>query len=123
MAASESSPISNRERLTAAGCEVLVCPGATQAARLEWLLDELGRRRVTNVLVEGGGQLLGSFLELGQIDEVHAFIAPKIVGGQGAASPIGGLGIDAMAKALALREPVVECSGSDAYVHGRVARS
>ena len=42
-----------------AGCEVFVCEGATPAARLDALLDELGRRRMTNVLVEGGGRLAG----------------------------------------------------------------
>ncbi len=78
---------------------------------------------MTNVLVEGGGELLGAFWDLGQIDEVHAFIAPELVGGRGAPSPIGGAGLDVMANALALCEPVVECSGSDTYVHGRFARS
>lgn len=122
VAASDAAPAPQRKRLSATGCEVLICQGATHAERLEWLLDELGRRRMTNVLVEGGGQLLGSFLDLGQIDELHAFIAPIIAGGHGAANPIGGVGVDRMAKALALREPIVERSGSDAYVHGRVAR-
>ena len=60
---------------------MLVCPGESHAERLAWLLDELGRRQMTNVLVEGGGQLLGSLLDAGQIDEVHAFIAPKLIGG------------------------------------------
>ena len=71
----------DRQRLAAAGCEVIECPGESHADRLAWLLDELGRRRMTNILVEGGGQLLGSLLDLGQIDEVHAFIAPKLIGG------------------------------------------
>ncbi|MEX2114386.1 MAG: bifunctional diaminohydroxyphosphoribosylaminopyrimidine deaminase/5-amino-6-(5-phosphoribosylamino)uracil reductase RibD [Pirellulales bacterium] len=121
VAVSAASKTNDRERLTAAGCEVLVCPGTTHAERLEWLLDELGRRRFTNVLVEGGGQLLGSLLNLGQIDEVHAFIAPKLIGGQGA-SPTAGSGLDLMANAIQLREPIIERSGSDAYVHGRTAR-
>jgi len=80
----------DRQRLRESGCEVLVCQGATHAARLDCLLEELGRRRLTNVLVEGGGRLLGSLLDAGQIDEVHVFIAPKLVGGGAAASPIGG---------------------------------
>ena len=67
-----------------AGCEVLVCPGATHAARLDALLAELGRRQMTNVLVEGGGRVLGSLLDARQIDEVHVFIAPKLVGGDAA---------------------------------------
>ena len=60
----------------------------THAARLDALLGELGRRRMTNVLVEGGGRVLGSLLDARQIDEVHVFIAPKLVGG--AAAPSSG---------------------------------
>ena len=99
VAASEQAPAARRERLAAAGCEVLVCPGSSHAERLQWLLDELGRRRMTNVLVEGGSQLLGSLFDAGQIDEVHVFIAPKLIGGRKLLSPIGGQGIVAMSQA------------------------
>ncbi|HEY3967178.1 MAG TPA: bifunctional diaminohydroxyphosphoribosylaminopyrimidine deaminase/5-amino-6-(5-phosphoribosylamino)uracil reductase RibD, partial [Planctomycetaceae bacterium] len=44
------------------------------------LLAELGRRRMTNVLVEGGGEILGAFFDAQFIDEVHVFIAPKLLG-------------------------------------------
>ena len=77
---------------------------------------------MTNVLVEGGGQMLGSLFDAGQIDEVHVFIAPKMIGGEKAGSPIGGLGLDLLANALTLSEPRIERCGSDAYVHGRIAR-
>src|SRR5262249_34075925 len=108
-------------RLASSGAEVLVCPGSSHAERLQFLLDELGRRRITNVLVEGGGQVLGSLLELGEIDEIHAFVAPKVVGGEGAPGPIAGGGSPALSEALAI-EPRVERSGSDIYIHGRVSR-
>jgi diaminohydroxyphosphoribosylaminopyrimidine deaminase / 5-amino-6-(5-phosphoribosylamino)uracil reductase len=108
-----------RERLIAAGCEVLVCEGSTHAARFDALLAELGRRRMTNVLVEGGAQVLGMLFDDRRIDEVHVFIAPKLAGGAGAASPIGGEGVAAMADALSLAAPVVRQSGDDVYVTGR----
>ena len=50
----------------------------------------LGDRGCTNVLVEGGSEVLGSFFDEQEIDEAHVFIAPKIVGGSDAASPIAG---------------------------------
>ena len=75
------------DRLQAAGCELLVCDGPTPQARLETLFSELGRRRMTNVLAEGGGRLLGSLLDARLIDEVHVFIAPKLVGGGEAPVP------------------------------------
>jgi diaminohydroxyphosphoribosylaminopyrimidine deaminase/5-amino-6-(5-phosphoribosylamino)uracil reductase len=119
-AGTQASP-GDRERLEEAGCELFVCRGDTHSARLVELLKELGRRRLTNVLVEGGGELVGSLLDSGEIDEVHVFIAPKLVGGASATSPIGGEGIEEMAQALALKEPEVRQVGSDVYVRGRVA--
>jgi diaminohydroxyphosphoribosylaminopyrimidine deaminase/5-amino-6-(5-phosphoribosylamino)uracil reductase len=101
---------------------VLVCQGATHAARLDFLLEELGRRRLTNVLVEGGGRLLGSLLDAGQIDEVHVFIAPKLVGGVAAASPIGGQGVAELSLAIGLDRVAIEPVGGDVYVHGRTTR-
>ena len=66
-------------------CAVFGCAGDTPQKRLESLLDELGKRRMTNVLVEGGGRLLGSLFDARLVDEVHVFIAPKLVGGEVAA--------------------------------------
>ncbi len=76
-----------------AGCEVVCCAGDDHRARLDFLLAELGRRRMTNVLVEGGGEVLGSLLDLDQIDEVHVFIAPEIVRRHGGPRPAGRLGM------------------------------
>ena len=89
------------------------------AARLDALLDALGRRQMTNVLVEGGGRLLGSLLDARQIDEVHVFIAPKLIGGAAASSPIAGAGIAAMAAALPLTPPEIRQIGTDLYVRAR----
>ncbi len=101
---------------------MLVCPGDSRDERLGWLLDELGRRQMTNVLVEGGSQLLGSLFDAGQIDEVQVFIAPKLIGGATAPAAIAGVGLAAMADALELASPRIEPSGSDIYIHGRLAR-
>jgi diaminohydroxyphosphoribosylaminopyrimidine deaminase/5-amino-6-(5-phosphoribosylamino)uracil reductase len=80
-------------------------------------LDDLGNRRFTNVLVEGGSGLLGSFLDVGAVDEFHVYVAPKIAGG-GGPSPVAGVGIERMAKALRLVEFTSESSGEDVYLHG-----
>jgi diaminohydroxyphosphoribosylaminopyrimidine deaminase/5-amino-6-(5-phosphoribosylamino)uracil reductase len=86
------------------------------------LLDELGRRRMTNVLVEGGSSLLGSTFDAGQIDEVHVFIAPKLFGGQKARSPIRGAGVEQVTDALQLENLQVQRLGDDVYFSGRVKR-
>jgi diaminohydroxyphosphoribosylaminopyrimidine deaminase / 5-amino-6-(5-phosphoribosylamino)uracil reductase len=120
VAVGEQSQASDRQRLTDSGCEVLVCAGNSHAERLGWLLDELGRRQMTNLLVEGGSQLLGTMFDARQIDEVHVFIAPKLLGGQAAPSPIGGSGLELMKNALELTAPEIEQCGNDVYMHGRV---
>lgn len=107
-------------RLSDAGCEVWTGAADEPAERLLLLLNELGRRRMTNVLVEGGGRLLGSLYDAGELDEVHVFIAPKLAGGQDAAVPLGGLGVEQMSQARWLQTPLVERLGDDLYVHGRV---
>jgi diaminohydroxyphosphoribosylaminopyrimidine deaminase / 5-amino-6-(5-phosphoribosylamino)uracil reductase len=122
VAVGSNAPPGERRRLEAAGCEVFVCDAEEQVDRLAQLLDELGRRRMTNVLVEGGGRLTGSLLDARHIDEVHVFIAPKLVGGQLARSPIDGDGIDDMSLAFHLESPQWRIVGSDVYVSGRVKK-
>ncbi len=123
LAASVDAPMADVSRLRVAGCEVLLCPGATPEERLDWLWAELGRRRMTNVLVEGGSRLLGACFDSGAVDEVHAFVAPKIVGGAVALSQVGGQGLSDMAQAWWLEHAQIEQVAGDVYLHGRVARS
>ena len=99
------APAEPMRRLEAAGCEVWAAGGDTPAQRVQQVLDELGRRRLTNVLVEGGGQLLGSLLDAREINEVHVFIAAKLAGGEQAVSPIAGTGFETIAAALTLERP------------------
>jgi diaminohydroxyphosphoribosylaminopyrimidine deaminase/5-amino-6-(5-phosphoribosylamino)uracil reductase len=113
----------DRRRLREAGSEVFVCQAAGAHERLEELLDELGRRRMTNVLVEGGAGLLGSLLDAGQIDEVHVFIAPKLIGGRGAASPFGGEGLENIEAAWRLEHAQWRAVGDDMYFTGRTSRN
>ena len=99
---------------TADGAEVLGIDS------LDDVLTELGRRRMTNVLVEGGAGLLGSFLDANAADEVHAFIAPSIIGGDTALSPVGGRGSERIAGIAKLVEPTTRVVGRDVYIHGRL---
>ena len=116
-------PEARAEALRAAGCELLPISQAAGRPDLGALLDELGRRRWTNILVEGGGELLGSFFDAGAIDEVHVFIAPRIVGGAAARTAIAGLGAARIADALSLGECQVEQIDGDVLVHGWISTS
>jgi diaminohydroxyphosphoribosylaminopyrimidine deaminase / 5-amino-6-(5-phosphoribosylamino)uracil reductase len=119
VAVGAESSSADRSRLAAAGAEVFLCEGKTHAQRLDALLAELGRRRLTNVLVEGGGRLLGSLLDARAIDEVHVFIAPKLLGGAAAATAVAGTGIAAVSEALRLETPEVRQVGDDTYITAR----
>ncbi len=73
--------------LQAAGCEAWRGTESDPHARLASLLAELGRRRFTNLLVEGGAAVFGSLFAGGLVDEIHAFTAAKILGGPGDSLP------------------------------------
>ena len=108
------------DRLVAAGCEIVVQCYADRAERLVSVLDELGRREMTNVLCEGGSELFGSLFDQRLIDEVHVFMAPKLIGGAAALSPIGGSGWGDMSGCPQLDSASIETVDGDVYVHGVV---
>ncbi|MBT6848966.1 MAG: riboflavin biosynthesis protein RibD, partial [Planctomycetaceae bacterium] len=89
---------------------------------IDGLLSELHQRNVTNLLVEGGSQLLGSLFDNQLIDEVHVFIAPSLIGGTAAPAPLSGNGIEQMTSALKLINPQFETLGDNIYVSGRTER-
>jgi diaminohydroxyphosphoribosylaminopyrimidine deaminase/5-amino-6-(5-phosphoribosylamino)uracil reductase len=105
---SEAAAVQHQQELAALGCEVQVLPGEDGRPSVAALLDELGRRRLTNLLVEGGGEVLGSFRDADAIDEVHVFIAPRLAGGAGAKTPIEGQGVARIEEALSLAQWQVE---------------
>lgn len=78
-----------RRGLERAGCEVCEIGWDRHGLKLGELLDVLHGRGATNVLVEGGGLVLGSFVRAELADEARVFVAPKLIGGQHAPGPLG----------------------------------
>lgn len=109
------APASALNRLHEHGCEVLTI-AADESGRpgLPALFSALGQRRWTNVLIEGGAVVLGSCFDARLVDEIHAFIAPKLVGGA-AMSPVGGVGVTAMAQAITFNGSEVTQVDGDVY--------
>jgi len=103
--------------------EVLTLP-ATEEGRvnLEALLDELGRRDVLSVLVEGGGEVHASLFARGLVDKVVAYVAPRLIGGRDAPGPLGGKGIERLDDATNLTETDVTRLGDDFLISGYVHR-
>ena len=112
-------PENDVARLAEAGAEVLALPPTVEGMVDPCaLLRRLGERGAVSVLVEGGGRLLGSLFDLGEVDKVVAFIAPKIIGGLQAPSPIGGAGHDTMSLVQDLERVTMDRIGEDILVVG-----
>lgn len=79
-------------RLSAADAEVVALPVKGGRVDLAALLDELGRRDMTNVMVEGGGKVLGAFFDAGLADECRIFVSPRLIGGDAAPDALRGTG-------------------------------
>ncbi|WP_037285566.1 bifunctional diaminohydroxyphosphoribosylaminopyrimidine deaminase/5-amino-6-(5-phosphoribosylamino)uracil reductase RibD [Saccharibacillus sacchari] len=100
-----------RERLEAAGVRVIETSG--ERVKLEQVLDALGESEISSLLVEGGGQVIASFVEQGLADKLVLYMAPKLVGGKDAPTFIEGLGIANMNEAVGLTGLTVEQLGPD----------
>ncbi len=87
---------------------------------IEKLLDILGQQNICSILVEGGATLSGSFVAKKLIDKVYFFIAPKIIGGKEAKTPVAGTGILNLQEALALKDIQIEKLEEDILIIGRV---
>ncbi|APZ94819.1 Riboflavin biosynthesis protein RibD [Fuerstiella marisgermanici] len=124
LCAAEASATSDHVKMLAGlGVEVFTTSKTDRSAALAQLLAELGRRNITNVLVEAGSGLLGSFFDGRHVDEVHVFVAPKIVGGTGALSPIGGQGMAQVSEDASINSMLVQQFGNDLLIEGRLRSS
>lgn len=112
------APTDRLRRFEEAGCDIwrLTERDEASANQIRELLLECGRRRWTNLLVEGGGQILGAFHDAGLLDETHVYIAPKLIGGGGAPSPLGGVGISRVADAATVTETRIDRFGDDTRI-------
>lgn len=87
---------------------------------IEKLLNILGQQNICSILVEGGATLSGSFVAKKLVDKVYFFIAPKIVGGKEAKTPVAGTGILNLQEALALKDIQIGKLEEDILIIGRV---
>ena len=101
--------------------ETLLLPGSGDGRiGLKPLLDELGRRGILSLLVEGGANVHGSFFAEGLVDKVHVYIAPIVIGGNEAPSPVAGEGAKRLTDATRLRDVDTARIGDDLLITGYV---
>lgn len=89
---------------------------------LSELLTRLGEMKIDSILVEGGGRIHGSFLQENLVDRVYAFVAPKLIGGADALSPVEGTGIQKMKDAIKLKDTECRMIEKDILITGRVEK-
>jgi diaminohydroxyphosphoribosylaminopyrimidine deaminase/5-amino-6-(5-phosphoribosylamino)uracil reductase len=115
------APADAEEALTGLGVEVVRLPLSTEG-RLDVVtaLRLLAQRGIVTLLVEGGAELAGSFLAGRLADELHAFIAPLLLGPRGRPGAVDWAGPDTPQQAPRIATPSWELVGEDAYVHGPI---
>lgn len=121
IAVTENAPADKISALQNLGAEIIFC-GNSQQVDLKILMAELARREITSVLLEGGGTLNFSMFRAGLIDKVFAFIAPKIIGGKNALTPVEGAGVEKLSDAVKLENSTAEKIGTDILICGYLRR-
>ena len=101
------------DALSTAGAKILRIPDSNGRIDLRNLMGELGKMEINNIILECGGELAASMLEEKLIDRGLIFIAPKIIGGEKAKTPVEGEGIELMAQALNVTKPKIRRFGDD----------
>ena len=83
-------------------------------------MSKLGELKIDSIMLEGGGTLNWSALEAGIVNRVQCYIAPKIIGGNNAPSPIRGTGLNIMNDAVKLTAPDIIKLGDDYMIEGEI---
>lgn len=89
---------------------------------LEELMRSLGEMGIDSVLLEGGGSLNWSAVKKGIVDKFMFFVAPMVIGGKSALTPVEGEGFDKVSEALRLKDVKLSRSGEDILIEAYLER-
>ncbi len=126
IATTKGAPKNKFDQLQKKGVNLIVCPRASGIERriqLRFLFKELAHREITNILIEGGGRVIGGALQEGLVDKLLIFVAPKIMGDQDALSSIRGLKINRIDRLIKLKDLTVKRISEEILIEGYVYRS
>jgi len=116
------APRDRQEAWRSRGAEVVEYEPEGGGVPVGRLLDDLGKRDVQSVLLEGGPTLAWSLVEERAVDKVVVYLAPKLIGGEDAPTVLGGRGFAPIAQAMQLRIGSVDHVGEDLKVEAYVQR-
>ena len=102
------------------GAQVLICPVKNGRVDLAFLMQALGAMEIDSVMIEGGSTIAFAAMQEGIVDKVITFIAPKILGGANAPTPVGGPGIENMEGAINLKRMKTTRRGEEIMVEAWV---
>jgi diaminohydroxyphosphoribosylaminopyrimidine deaminase/5-amino-6-(5-phosphoribosylamino)uracil reductase len=117
-----TAPADRKDALRSAGAEVIEVEPKNHKTDLANLAKILAERNIASVMIEGGGGLLAAAFEAGIVDKVLFFIAPKILGGTGAPTPVEGSGVISIDDAIHLTDVSTRQIGNDVLIEGYVIR-
>lgn len=114
-------PKEKKAALERLGCRVIVCQTDGQHVDLNDLMKIIGEEGINSILLEGGGTLNDGALRAGIVQKVISFIAPKIIGGDTAKTPVAGRGIGLMKDAITLESVSYKTFDKDLCITGYIS--
>lgn len=116
IATTQNADAEKKKQLEEKGIAIILFD--TDLMSLKDVLRELYERNIISVLVEGGSQVLGSFVDEKLVDKVYAFYAPIIIGGENAIPAVGGLGSNSIAASLKFSSVSLKKYGDNFMISG-----
>ena len=110
------------ENIKSLGAKILYVPSKDGRVDLIKLMELLGKEQIDSILLEGGGELNYSALKAGIVDKVMTFIAPKVLGGKDAPTPVEGEGAMDMSQQIELENIKIQMFGDDVMIEGEVKK-
>ena len=123
VAVSKNAQRNRVEKLEQLGCKIVQTKDMNGRVDLKELFQRLGEMKLTNILVEGGSRVITSVIEGRIADRVMVFVAPIIIGGAGAKSPVLGTGINKISEAAEIDEIEIKRFSNDIVIEGTLKYS
>lgn len=105
-----------------AGCRIMTVGAKNGSVDLVELMEKLGEEKIDSILLEGGGTLNWSVLEMGIVQKVQAYIAPKLFGGASAKTPVEGQGFPSPASSVRIANSMITRLGEDFLIEGEILK-
>jgi diaminohydroxyphosphoribosylaminopyrimidine deaminase/5-amino-6-(5-phosphoribosylamino)uracil reductase len=120
IAATEDMEQEKRRYLENKGAEIIITDKKAGKVNVGQLMEELGKKGIDSILIEGGGTVAAAFIEEGLVDKVAFFIAPIIIGGSTAPTPVMGTGAEFIRDGYKLKYQNIRTFDRDILVEGYI---